>query len=184
MLIENQKAYIAGFIDGEGCINIYRTFPKYSHADGKTVSDYRTYTMNVSITNTHLPTMEWLTAIIEGARLNTKKMSLKKPNWKQTYTIKIGSIASLKILKQILPYLITKKKQAELAIKFQEKAMVKLIEGRKFYRLTKEEIDFRDDCWNKMSILNTNGHKKYSGFLHKTALATETNREDTDKVML
>jgi hypothetical protein len=179
MLIENQKAYIAGFIDGEGCINIYRTFPKYSKADGVSVSNYRTYAMNVSITNTHLPTMEWLTAIIEGARLNTKKMNITKPHWRQTYTIKIGSIASLKILKQILPYLITKKKQAELAIKFQEVAMIKFTEGRKFYRLTKEEIDFRDDCWNKMSMLNTNGHKKYSGFLHKTALAAETKRDDT-----
>lgn len=122
------------------------------------------YEMSLSLYNTHKETMEYLASIIDGAILQTKSMKKRPSHWKQSYVIKLSSHPSLKLLKQVERYMFTKKKQAELAILFQE---TKLKKENRFAPLKEHEVIFQDECWKNMSLLNTNGHKKYSGFLYK-----------------
>ena len=99
-------AYVAGIVDGEGCISIIK------HRDSDCRRGYYFHlTVNVSNTN------EWLIAWLKfafGGHTHTRK----KGNYRPLYQWFIDASQAFKFLKLILPYLRIKKPQAELAIEF------------------------------------------------------------------
>lgn len=96
-------AYIAGFLDGEGCISVYCrtkgvTVKMYAHNCKRSVLDWIAETTGLGSVQVHC-----------------------KGNEKHcvSFSWQTNSISVVAVLKQVLPYLRLKKRQAELAIEAQ-----------------------------------------------------------------
>jgi len=94
--------YAAGFFDGEGCVNC---------SSGRKNSPF----IRILVVNTNLEVLKVFQNFWGG---DINKNYKPKEHWKQAYTWRLSHKSALKFLSDILPYLIVKKEQAELAIKF------------------------------------------------------------------
>lgn len=93
--------YAAGFMDGEGCINAS--------------SSRSTTYIRVLIVNTNKEILELLKQQWGG---DIKENKRHKANWKTSFTWRISHSSCLIFLKEIYPFLVVKKKQAEAAFIF------------------------------------------------------------------
>jgi hypothetical protein len=94
-------AYMAGFFDGEGHISIAK------RASG-------TGSLTVQVCNTNAEVLEGFRSVYGGAVNDVTRNH--KPTWKWT----VCSSAASDFLRDVLPYLIVKREQAEIAIRFQD----------------------------------------------------------------
>lgn len=102
-------AYIAGFFDGEGNVGVYKsTRAKYAPI----------YAMTVRIANTDLQTLEYIRGLLGGTL--TEKIANRKAGHRPLYSLDWYGSNALNVLRLILPYVKTKRKQVELAIYYQE----------------------------------------------------------------
>jgi hypothetical protein len=114
-LTEAEKGYLAGIIDGEGCILMNREKGKKG--------DY-IYRVFVTIANTSMKLHEWLEEKLPGrgyvrqAYPGEKRSPTSHPErWKTSYNWTIsGSRVAIVLLREIAPYLIIKREQAELLV--------------------------------------------------------------------
>jgi len=121
---KTRLAWLAGIIDGEGCLTIFRrSYP--DRKGGKRMLP----TANVTITNTSVEMLDACREILDtlGVKYNLNDPHLgscyaKKP-LKRISVRNYGSIQVL--LKAILPYLIAKKFQAEKLLEFTRLALAK-----------------------------------------------------------
>ena len=117
-LSDTERAYIAGFVDGEGTITVVPV---------KTQARRKSYYSIFTIVNTHLETMNHLAAMM-GCSVMTHKR--EGGNWKTVYKIVVRSTADvLHVIEVIYPYLITKRRQADLAMKFCRRKLAKYGDG-------------------------------------------------------
>ena len=99
---EEKYAYLAGLIDGEGCITI-----------GAKYKDSR-----VNIANTNL---ECLLTMQQWFQLGNIVMGKKRPsNCKKIFALNYGATAMRFLLPKIIPFMIIKKEKAEMALKYLE----------------------------------------------------------------
>lgn len=103
-------AYIAGIVDGEGCISVRKR---------KVGKKYRYTQHNITliVVNTDKKMIDFLQRIFPAYVMTYQD---KKPNCRRMWRWCIESRKAEKILKDILPYLITKKGQAKVAIELSE----------------------------------------------------------------
>ncbi len=104
---ETEKAYIAGIIDGEGCISIEKFISRGN----------MNYRLKLRVTNTNMLLMAYLTLCLGGC-ISTRHR--KEPNCKTTYIWSLPGQPAVDCLKQVLPHLLLKKEVAELGIAFQK----------------------------------------------------------------
>jgi hypothetical protein len=137
-LPEIERAYLAGFIDGEGCIQIGRNLPR-----GK--SKNLSYYLAVSVSNTNEAIINYLQSTFGGAVGNMKRKVNHRPcqNWI------IRGHRARALLEMILPYLRQKKTEAELAIAFQREIKPGSTE------LTQEILDKRE--WYRQEVFRLKG---------------------------
>ena len=135
-------AYIAGLMDGEGTIRINRvTWSKHPNWNIR-------YSGAISIGMTDQKAIELFVELF-GSKMRIERV----PNRKVIYRWGTsGNIVVPKILKQFLPYLRVKKKQAELVIKYCENCMRKGFQ--KSDGLPKKELQWREALYNKVKNLN------------------------------
>jgi hypothetical protein len=105
---KNQVAWAAGFIDGEGCIGIYRTG---ANAYRVSLSAGQKYNEE--------PLMR-LQALFGGTIVRPKGKNRSYANAYWNLTSKRATDA----LKEMLPFLTVKREQAEVAIAFQSRRLV------------------------------------------------------------
>lgn len=113
-------AYIAGFVDGEGCIAV---------KTGK--RDARDFVLRLRIVQNQYEVLFWIKCVCGFGTIYTRP-SLK--SWELSFNGK----DALSVLRDIYPFLKVKRLQAEAAFKF-EQTMV----GRGF-RLSEEQISLRN----------------------------------------
>jgi hypothetical protein len=101
-------AYMAGFFDGEGCVQIHRGF-----VENKQIK----YWLEITI----VQAKEEGKQICEWFEFNFGGNSFKRKREREIYVWKIGARKAYNFLKQIYFYLRIKKKQVELVLEFQEK---------------------------------------------------------------
>ena len=146
MYTEVEKAYLAGFLDGEGHIGITRSIPRVN-------TGRHCHYMIVTIANTHKPIMEKLKRRWGGV-LVWRKAS------KESDTIignlRLSSIAAANLLREIEPYLVVKKKQAELALLFADELANRETVTKP---LTKAEWDRREDLRIAIREINRPGQE-------------------------
>ena len=107
MAIETDLAYTAGIIDGEGYIGIKRhKKPEYNW----------NYNVRLQVTNTDKTLMDWL-LIKWGGHIYSRLGRTERHAPQYIWTLNCQD--SVDMLQQLLPYLVIKQKQAQLAIGFQ-----------------------------------------------------------------
>jgi hypothetical protein len=109
-LKKTRFAYIAGIVDGEGHLTIGKT----KRPDNSNGSYSFHYTANVGVTNTYKPLMKLLVELCGGAFYAVKNGG-KKPCYKWVLTT---NASREKFLLAVLPYLLEKRAQAVLLLKF------------------------------------------------------------------
>jgi hypothetical protein len=109
-LSDVERAWLAAMLDAEGTIGIYR------HKIAKTRSGFK-YIPTVSMSNTHQGLVEHFLSITDcwsTFRAASVRNEHHKPQWK----VEIKHRNLREFLPQILPYLIAKRRQAELLLEF------------------------------------------------------------------
>jgi hypothetical protein len=136
---EGKIAYLAGIIDGEGSIYIQRR---------KTKSGW-SYFPRFQVVNTNRKLMEWIKQTF-GGLIYDKPRNHIQSHWKmqiEWFTTR-GLLDHL--LPLIIPYLVIKREQAEIMIKFRQSF-------KKEYprQIPSEEVqNFRFECLNQIKQLN------------------------------
>lgn len=98
-MIETEKAYIAGIIDGEGSIMLTRFHKNEYHSPC------------VSIASTDLELLEWIKYTIGSGNITPKK-NYNEERHKNSFTYTIIYDDAIKLLQEIETYLVIHKKRA------------------------------------------------------------------------
>jgi len=126
-------AYLAGLFDGEGSINIFKQSNKKDRINSG-------YFLEISIGNTHKGVLQWVLENF-GGRLTHNAEQYTKRNHR-TWRWRASSNEACAVLKILLPYLIVKREQAQLAIEFQEHINTHPRRGNQV--LSEEELVWRE----------------------------------------
>lgn len=137
----NEKlAYLAGIMDGEGCFGMYHSKRLNRHY------------LTVDVYNSSTELLTWLSENFPGEYREIKAPSKKiHANWKPQYIWRSNNNQTLQFLRDLLPFLIVKKKQCELAIKFRETFL------KRECPVTPETREIRRLLYEEMKSLNQRG---------------------------
>lgn len=138
-----QWAYLAGLFDGEGTFTISNSPPR----NGSPSYAFR----EVYVTNTNLEVLEWLKSKLGGTIRITRHSG---KGWKDVYKWHAGAKQHYYVVKNILPFLIIKKKQAELILKFIKLKDKQNASKRGRKGLTKSEWEKRNKILQEVRALN------------------------------
>ena len=136
--MKTKYAYIAGIIDGEGCIAIRKDNHKARYANIQ-------YCLVVNITNTDIRMLEFVKDIFGGSismRPYYKKDGCFR---KKCWRIMIYSNQAYELLVKVKPYLVIKQEQADLAMKFQESIGISYENP-----LTLKTLEFREGLYQQL----------------------------------
>lgn len=111
-MTNEEWAYIAGLLDGEGCIYISKNRPSKRT---RTVNPF--YRLYVVISNTHLGAMVWLHNQLGGS-LAQQKATRTSFSSNPIWNWRLSTRQAARFLEAVLPYLRIKKEQAEVALEF------------------------------------------------------------------
>lgn len=142
------RAYAAGVVDGEGtiAINRHRNNPRYNWS----------YGLFCSVTNTNLDLLNWLELTFGLGVVRPQTHRSSKPHWKPKYAWVLRVEEIPLFLPLIQPYLLVKRRQAELMLEF--------IEGTRYtgmHRpLTPEEVIRKHEIFTEIGRLNMRGIKR------------------------
>ncbi len=133
-LSDETKAYVAGFFDAEGCIR----------------TDKDKGRLYVSINQTHFPVLNQINNMFNGSitDLHTRQ-ELRKQAWCWT----LISENTILFLESICPYSIEKRKQIELALKYQKELKINHNGGGHQIKITTEEYQQRKYIYNELRKL-------------------------------
>jgi hypothetical protein len=145
MIILNESShlpsYIAGIIDGEGCITI-----KLSRKNSKRAP---CYTSDVAVSMSNEEVIKLLHQRYGGTYW---VRTFPNEDWRAMYCWAIGNQGCQRVLEEVLPFLIVKKKQAEFCLKLCAEKQ----SGRSV-PLTEEEIAYRTSLYLSCKDLNKRG---------------------------
>lgn len=134
-------AYLAGILDGEGTVNI-------SYLSKK--DEYR---LRLQIVNTNKLLIDWLASNFKGHIYEVKGHRRNNPKWRTRYEyFFFPKKENLPLLKSMLPFLICKKEQMKLAIRF-----IETIGQKNGTRLTRTAYETRKECKARLNVLNARG---------------------------
>lgn len=106
------RAYLAGLVDGEGCITILRT--KSSHCDSYS------HPPIVQVRMCDVESIDYFATLIEVNRSEAELYnSQKNANQRPSYTVKATAQKAMDLIADIYPYLHVKRKQAVVAYNHQ-----------------------------------------------------------------
>lgn len=145
-ILELEKAYIAGFFDGEGCVSITREFEKHHHSP-----TYKLVALISQSDRTQLDSIvNWFGfgTIYQGKKRNGKRSY-------STYYAHFSGKYAVAFLSELLPYLRSKQREALLALEF-IKSTKRPAGSTK--TVSPEMNALREWYWMQMKSL-----KKYSG---------------------
>lgn len=106
-LPDTDIAYLAGFLDGEASITIVMLNAKNFYVMPR-----------LSVSNTDLAVLQWIHQAFPGGRLYTfrKQTNIRNVNARPIHRIDWTTGAIEAILRQVLPYLRVKRRQAEMVL--------------------------------------------------------------------
>ena len=139
------SAYLAGFVDGEGCVRINR------HKCGWTKLGYR-FEPYLDITNTDKQQLLDIQRTLSAGTVRAKKMY--HSNRKQGYVWTVYGNTASAILQKLLPFLRIKRRQAELLISY---ANTFCLDSRVGKRLSTKDRMKQLRIYTKVRKLNKRG---------------------------
>lgn len=142
--------WLAGLIEGEGCVNIARETRQKGYRRGL---HYRGY---ITLTNTSASLLERAADVIEAITERRPKVnSWLKPTdrWKRRHTIYLASHWEVRaVLSAVRPYLVSKAQQADSLASFMQRHMVPGVRRTDEVFLA-DELDYA-----RCRVLNHRGH--------------------------
>jgi hypothetical protein len=156
-LTQEQLAYIAGFIEGDGCFFISRYFSKQSGY----VYEYR-----LAAYNTNEKIMLWFKENVGGwyRQVNTSS------RWKKPFHWALKNQEAIVLVELIFPYLVAKKEEAKIWLKY-----AKNIIPNKTNKRTQKTIDYRVNLIDEIrevrkskNIVKKEDCNKYGSIVPKT----------------
>ena len=112
-----EHAYAAGLFDGEGTVRV----DEYDcPASATRPKPYRRTQLRVAIAMSHYPTIRSLHDTYGGSIFRDDSAHKRNPNHATRYTWAHWRSGAAEFLTLVLPFLITKKEQAAIAIRFQK----------------------------------------------------------------
>ena len=150
----DELAWLAGIIDGEGTINIISKPGSRKRKDGTRKRNYWTF---LQIVNTNEILVLKVIEIMKKLNANPyvwEKQATDK--WKKAYQLSLQRMSKVKrVLEKIFPYLIAKRRQAEITLNFINSRLSKFQKGRgKCNPYTEEEMEWI----NEIRRLNHRGN--------------------------
>lgn len=133
VLTETEKAYLAGIVDGEGTITIFTNGSVFS--------------LRVGVSGTSIVFASWVSEKFGKNVVTDKHKKYKHKNYKDCYSVSLHGDEAKELLSLIIPYLITKREQAAIALQFP----TKFSKGNSY---TEEDKLLRAICAIKLSDLN------------------------------
>ena len=160
-LTDQELAYIAGIIDGEGHLGISKNTTKRQRQKSPK------YQSEVCVINTDKRLMDWMEQRVGGlVNARTSKSSLN-PKWKISYRWRIQEGRHQDFLRSILPYLVIKKRQAELIIEYWNKKTRSYRQGKQ-WTISLEELEMREYYNQELKKLNARGNREHPQRLNET----------------
>lgn len=108
-------AYLAGFVDGEGCFYI-GSMINVSKSTGK---KYPNFNCSLKISNNDHSILEWITETFGGRITKFNKNRMKDRNH-FTYEVYMTGNLCHDVSKMLIPFLKVKKEQAKIMVQFRE----------------------------------------------------------------
>jgi len=135
--------YVSGIVDGEGTITICRS--EYNGKDrNNKIRHYIAFHVKVNVKNTDERLMKWLQSRFGGEYYKDESSLKKHPTWKPAYVWFHAAKDKEPFLLSILPYLILKREQANIALQF--------------LRLDSQRVpEKRQELYEKIVALNQRG---------------------------
>jgi hypothetical protein len=126
-------SYVAGFIDGEGCITIFKQ--KYKSSDGQTKWGHR---LRIAIGQNDFEILKKVkdTTGVHG-KIFTKKRTIQTN--RTCYVLHFDGKHALQLIRKLMPYLLRKRPEAEAIEAFWEEGKMDMRTGRK---------PVPEDVWN------------------------------------
>ena len=145
---KHEWSYLAGLLDGEGTFTISTL-----HPTGYPAYNFR----DIYIANTNIDVMNWLKERLDGSI----RVSRESPdrNTKTLYKWHPSAKQHEYIIRNTFPFLVIKKKHAQLLMEFIELKKKQNAWGRGRNGLTEQERAERNTILEKVSILNQRGLK-------------------------
>lgn len=156
-------AYMAGIVDGEGCLTISKQIRKNRISPA--------YRSTITVTNTDNRIIEIFPKYFNGIIYERKDKRIEK-KWADNLTWYCPDGKAVEFLTAIKPYLRSKHKQAEILLEFQ--AIKSNYKAKTFGQglgskpLTQDEIEIRESFHKQIRLLNSKGV-----FCRKTKLTNE-----------
>jgi hypothetical protein len=140
-MTKTELAYLAGIVDGEGCFTI-EINPPTTYRKGTL------YTCRLTITNTDKRLLDWLLDKVGGTVFARKIINGRKP----CFSWRIYANGIDIIVPKIIPYLICKKEEALVIMKFRS-----TFKNGRSNKNTKVTCDFRHQCLKELKFHNLVG---------------------------
>lgn len=110
--------YLAGFFDGEGCIDIQRHHPKHYR---RGVVVYVRPRVRIVMSDIAQPIIEEIQNHF-GGRITQQEAKQEEPDWSDSVSLEWeGTEDLISVLEEITPYLVIKKEQAKLVVTWMKK---------------------------------------------------------------
>lgn len=134
-------AYIASFVDGDGCIGLSQRQNK---------NRYYPY---LRIANTNIKILKYIQKFYGFGSIQTANTTYRTtPNCKQCYYYQTVNQKATKIISSILPYLVLKQNQAKLIVKFQSK-----VKNYGYWNKNSKLFAWQENYYKKIRKLNKKG---------------------------
>lgn len=140
-----QIGYLAGIIDGEGCVYVNKRKP---HGRRKTFG----YGVKVCVSITSYNLVEWF---VKNARLTSIHHKIPEGNRKEQWLCTWNNSTAEWLLTLVLPHLVIKTKQAKLGLRLLKHLReTPIVRGR---CVQKKHLDYREEIKKSISALNKRG---------------------------
>jgi LAGLIDADG DNA endonuclease family protein len=148
---EATKAYLAGLIDGEGCLTIAKQIRKNRKSP--------CYRCSITMSNTDARLVS-IFKLYFGGNYYKRPDKRKEKNWADSWTWHCPDGNAIDFLKSIRKHLIAKHSQATILIEFQAyKSNYEryVLRGKGSKPLSNEEVERRENYYLEIKALNTKG---------------------------
>ena len=122
-----ENAYVAGIIDGEGCVEF--KWADRIRRDRKGTPTYHTLIVRLEVPQVDKRLIDWLMEITQEGTRDIKRYP-SHPKWHDQHRWRVGYHGVYRVLKQVYPYLIVKKQKAKLVIDHYDKQFSKKVFGK------------------------------------------------------
>lgn len=146
---ETVAAYMAGILDGEGSLTIG------NYSCSKVTGD-KHFQVNIAVSSTDSVLIDWIYDTFGGFRGIYSPKQMSRNGRKQVYRWQCSSDRLLHICEITLPYLLIKKRQAEILIEMRKTYIgLQNVKGRQNnQRIPKEILDFRQSLFEELKLLH------------------------------